>query len=81
MNKMVSINIGGDEDIVGCIESLDNNFMKIKRFTEFGLEDGTTLIHINDVCKLNYDNLDLRNILYFKKIREQTRGGSVVLTE
>lgn len=60
--KMVAINVMDGEDVVGHICLLSETFIIIERFTEFGEKDGQTVVPIEAITKLNYDNLDLRCI-------------------
>ncbi len=76
--KMMAINVLGGDDVIGSVYSISESFVTMQKFTDFGDEDGLTVIPLEVITKFNYDNLDLRSINCLNKYKKDSSNNGTL---
>lgn len=71
-NQLVSIELidSGYNDVVGFIESIDNNGCSIEQVDEFGYSDGISYINLEDITQVNLATQDEKRITKLWKLNQ-----------
>ena len=63
--KIVAIELvdSGYDDVVGFVEEINMNCLKVKNIDYYGTEDGYSFISLNDITQISYDSQDEQRLL------------------
>lgn len=74
--SIVSIEICSSscDDIVGFVEEMNNDMVKIKQVDEYGFDDGVTIIKLSNITQISFLSEKEKRVNYLANLRRRTHA-------